>query len=406
MSDAGENFYRRDGFSTLPVRLARGEGHRLFDTAGKEYLDLCAGFGAISCGHANPTVVARMEAQLRAITAPAYFRSDILDQALAAIDARLPKGLHTVAIYNTGAEAIEQATRLARAMTGRQRFITFQGHFHGKTHGNMFLLKQYPGVYGPRPDGYCTTLEFGAPEQGPFSAEALDAALEAAAGDDLAGVVSEAAVGYSGPYALPDDFVPTLRRFCDRHGAKLIVDEVFTSFMRCGHWFLSGRAGHTPDILCFGKGLGNGMPVAALASTPLGAEKLPETAPGSTFSGNYLACAAIVGVAEVLSADPGLSARISACERFFFDAVQSKFPDPASQILPGGKGLLLGLRIGGRSAAEIMELFRAVLDAGVLVSFNPRGLRLSPPLTIPQAEFERGVQILLDVIAGHSDLRG
>lgn len=401
-----EDFYRRDAITGLPIRLARGEGHLLYSEDGREILDFCAGFGAVSCGHANPIVNARLEAQLRAVTASTYFRADIVDQCVAAIDARLPSGLHTAAIYNTGAEAIEQATRLARAMTGRRRFITFQGHFHGKTHGNFFLLKQYPEVYGPRPDGYSTTLEFGAPEQGDFSAEALDAALESVAGDDLAGVICEASVGYSGPYALPQDFVPTLRRFCDRHGAKLIVDEVFTSFMRCGHWFLSGRAGHTPDLLCFGKGLGNGIPVAAVAATPSGAEKLKETAPGSTYAGNYLACAAALGVTEVLTAEDGLAERIADCEKMFFDAVRAKFPDPAKNIAPGGMGLLLGIRMGGRSADDAMTLFRACLDAGILVSFNPKGLRLSPPLTIPMAAFERGVHQVLDVIAEHPVLRG
>lgn len=399
MNSGDSSFYRRDMFADLPVRLARGEGHYLYDESGREILDLCAGFGAISCGHAHPGVLRRLEMQLRAVTAPAYFRADIVEQSIAAIDARLPRGLHTVALYNTGAEAIEQATRLARAMTGRRRFITFQGHFHGKSHGNMFLLKQYPPAYGPRPEGYVTTLEFGAPEQGNFSPEALEAALEEVAGDDLAGVITEAAVGYSGPYALPEGFVPVLRRFCDRHAALLIVDEVFTSFLRCGHWFLSGREGHTPDILCFGKGMGNGIPVAAVATTPLGADKLKETAPGSTFAGNYLACAAALGVAEALSADPGLPQRVAACERFFFDAVRARFPDPGTGISPGGKGLLLGLRFEGRATTEVFQLFRSVLDAGILVSYNPRGLRLSPPLTIPQAEFNRGVEKLLDVVA-------
>lgn len=405
MNTPARGLYRLDGFGELPVHLARGEGHTLFDDTGRAYLDFCAGFGAVSCGHAHPHVTARLEAQLRAVTAPAYFRADVLDACIAALDARLPEGLHTVALYSTGAEAIEQATRLARAITGRRRFITFQGHFHGKTHGNMFLLKQYPPVYGPRPEGYATTLEFGAPEQGAFSPEALEAALEAAAGDDLAGVLCEAAVGYSGPYALPDGFVPVLRRFCDRHGALLIVDEVFTSFMRCGAWFLSARAGHAPDILCFGKGLGNGVPVSAVAARPDAARRLGETAPGSTFAGNYLACAAALAVTEVLGADVELPARVAACERFFFDAVCQAFPDSAAGVAPGGIGLLLGLRIAGREPAVCAALFRAALDAGILVSYNPRGLRLSPPLTMPLEVFQDGVTRLLDLLSRHPVLR-
>jgi 4-aminobutyrate aminotransferase/(S)-3-amino-2-methylpropionate transaminase len=212
-------YYRQDGFPELPVRFARGAGHLLHDDAGRAYTDLCAGFGAVSCGHANVTVNARLQRQLETLSAAAYSRTAIADECVAALDARLPEGLHTAALYSTGAEAIEQALRLARAMTGRRRFISFQGHFHGKTHGNMFLLQQYPGVYGPRPEGYATTLDFGAPGQDAFSASALEEALAQAAGDDLAGVVFEATIGYSGPYALPGEFAPALRRFCDRHGA-------------------------------------------------------------------------------------------------------------------------------------------------------------------------------------------
>lgn len=391
-------YYRQDGFPELPVRFARGAGHLLHDDAGRAYTDLCAGFGAVSCGHANVTVNARLQRQLETLSAAAYSRTAIADECVAALDARLPEGLHTAALYSTGAEAIEQALRLARAMTGRRRFISFQGHFHGKTHGNMFLLQQYPGVYGPRPEGYATTLDFGAPGQDAFSASALEEALAQAAGDDLAGVVFEATIGYSGPYALPGEFAPALRRFCDRHGAVLIADEIFSGLLRCGEWFLSARSGCCPDILCFGKGLGNGFPISAVATSPSGAGSLRHATPGSTFAGNVLACAAALGVFEVLGGLPELPGEIAAHERAFFDKVHAVFPGGARGVTPGGQGLLLGVRLGGCSPDEIMGHFHAVLSAGVLVSYNPRGLRLSPPLTIPAAAFNDGVDTLLRVL--------
>lgn len=397
---SGARHYRLDGYRDLPVRLARGEGHWLWDTTGKRYIDFCAGFGAVSCGHAHPVVTARIERQLRTLTAHAYFETDIADECIAALDNRLPQGLHTAAIYNTGAEAVEQALRLARLITGKQRIIAFEGHFHGKSHGAMFLYKNYPAAYGPRPEGYSSPLAFGAPEHGVFSPAALEEAIDAAAcAGDVAAVICEAAVGYSGPYALPSGFIPTLRRCCDRHGILLIVDEVFASFMRCGEWFLSLREGCRPDVLCFGKGLGNGMPVSAVACGPAAAARLKETAPGSTFAGNLLACAAALGVVDALSAVNGLGDRVRGLERRFFDAVTTAFPDGARGVQPGGVGLLLGLRLESRSPVEVMEVFRAVLDAGVLVSNNPRGLRVSPPLTISDEAFDHGMDKLLRVLA-------
>lgn len=390
--------YRQDGFPDLGIRMARGEGHVLYDDAGRAYLDFCAGFGAVSCGHGHPHVLGRVEAQLRTLVPTMYFRNALIAECVSELDARLPRELHTLALYSTGAEAIEQALRLARAMTGRRRFLSFLGHFHGKTHGSMFLLKQYPPVYGPRPDGYATTLAFGAPEQGDFDIAAFEAALEAeACGGELAGVVCEAAIGYSGPYALPEAFLPALRRFCDRHGAMLIVDEIFSSFLRCGEWFLSGREGCRPDLLCFGKGLGNGFPVAAVAGTAAAAEKLRDTAPGSTFAGNLAACAAALGVAEVLGSTPGLAGHVAACERLFFEKVEAAFPGGARGVVPGGKGLLLGIRLD-QTPDEVMAHFRATLDAGVLASYNPRGLRLSPPLLMPREVFAQGVDTLLRVL--------
>jgi len=383
--------YQRSPYGRFPLKIDRGEGMHLVDAAGRRYLDLCAGWGAVSCGHRHPVVEAALAEALAGACATGYLDPPAQADGLALLNPLLPGDLGLVALYSTGAEALDFALRLARNHTGRAPFVAFRGHFHGKTHGNMYLLGVLPECYGPRPPGYVTVLD--APLAGDAEAiEGFARALEAASDPPPAAVILEPVVGYSGPAPLPAEALRAVRDFCDRHGALMIMDEVFTSMFRCGAWFEAGATGVIPDILVFGKGMGNGFPVAGVAATSAVAPSVAKSLPGSTYSGNGLAWAAVKGVLACLSAEADrLPRHVEQLEALARDWAASSALCRTQGLEVRGKGAMIGLRLGEQWQHRVQELVCACLDEGVVPSHGQQGLRLTPPVLITAEEWCEGL---------------
>ena len=386
-------YYRPSSCQTYPITIAHAEGAFLYDKQGRAYLDLLGANGAISCGHGNPAVVAAVREQLDRVWLTADLPTTIQETTIAEIDRILPDTLNLGMLYSTGSEAVELALRLARAMTGGRRFITFKEHFHGKTHGLLHLLSWYPDCYGPAPAGYRTNIDLGALGDANVLQQHLLETLRSQDGPDLAGVVCEPVLGASGPQRLPDALLPTLQDFCRERGVPLIVDEILSGLFRCDGWFVSQSCGVCPDILCFGKGLANGLPISAVAVSPAVAEYLPQTMAGSTFSGNSLVCAAACGVLGFLH-QHDLSPAVARLERLFYERLRAWAQRRGIALKLDGVGALLSLGFPESDEPAPDRLYHDLLERAVIVSRGARRLRLMPALTISASDFEQGLETI------------
>jgi len=284
---------------------SHGEGHRLFDTDGRAYLDFANGIAVTALGHAHPRVTAAIHAQVDRLIGPINaigFTAPISELA-AALAATFPDPLGSVMFLNSGSEAIDGALKLARRVTGRPGIIAFRGGFHGRTFGatsvttsNLNYRTGYepllPGVqFAPYPVAY---PEFDGDEE--VAAEASLAALESLLGaviapSTVAAVLIEPVLGEGGYNPAPTSFLRELRALCDRHGILLIADEVQSGYGRTGKMWAFEHAGIVPDVVCVAKAIANGLPLSAIVSSHELQDRWGRGAHGSTFGGNPVGCA-------------------------------------------------------------------------------------------------------------------
>ena len=269
--------------STPPplTQLVRGEGARVWDVDGNEYLDFLAGIAVNALGHAHPVFVDAVSRQAATLAHVSNYFSTPPQLELAGRLLRLSGAGDQGRVFfgNSGAEAIEAAIKLARR-TGRPRILALENSFHGRTMGSLSLtgkpalqadfLPLLPGI-----QHLPTTIE----------------ALEAAIGEDVAALVLEPIKGEAGVVELPDGYFEAARQLTAAHGALLIVDEIQTGAGRTGDWFAFQRHGITPDAIAVAKGIGGGFPIGALITFGAASELLVAGNHGSTFGGNPLATA-------------------------------------------------------------------------------------------------------------------
>lgn len=290
-----------------------GSGVYLYDVDGKKYLDFTSGIGVTNTGHAHPNVVKAVQAQaaklLHAQANIVYHEPMI--QLTDELSRVLPKQLDTFFFSNSGAEAVEAAVKLARAATGRQNIIVFQGSFHGRTHATMAMTTSktiyragyqplVPGIFvAPFPYAY----DYGW-DEGPtidFCVRELKRLLKMqTAPGETAAVVIEPVLGEGGYVPVPNRFMHALRQICDEHGILLVADEVQSGFGRTGKWFGIDHSGVLPDIVIMAKGLASGMPLSGIAAPRQLMEKWPPGSHGGTYGGNAVACAAAVATVQTL----------------------------------------------------------------------------------------------------------
>ena len=296
---------------------ARGEGHHLFDTSGKAYLDFANGIAVSVLGHGHPAVTAAIHAQVDALIAPCaamgYAESTVRHARLLA--EFLPEPLDSIFFMNSGSEAIEAALKLARRVTGRPGIIAFRGGFHGRTIGaasitssNINYRQGYepllPGVYlSPFPSVY---REFAGDEERAVEVSLKhlrDLLATTIPPSAVAAMILEPVQGEGGYIPAPPAFLQALRAICDDHGILLIADEVQAGFGRTGRMWSFEHAGIVPDVVCMAKAIANGLPLSAIATSKALQVRWGKSAHGTTFGGNPVSCAAGIAVLETIRAE-------------------------------------------------------------------------------------------------------
>jgi putrescine aminotransferase len=374
--------------SGSPVEV-RASGTTIWDHEGKAYLDFAGGYGVFTLGHSHPRVVAAVRAQLEAMALSGKTMFSPLAGRLARALAELTPGDLSYAFFaNSGTEAVEGALKLARAATGRSKFVATYDAYHGKTLGALSVSGREAFQTPFRPLlGDVVHVPYG-------DADALEAALRGAAA-----FVVEPVQGEGGVNVPPAGYLALARQACDRAGALLIADEVQTGLGRCGLLFACERDGVVPDVLVLAKGLSGGIvPIGAYVARPAAWNAAYAKAPllhTSTFGGNPLACAAALAALDVLREERLVDNARERGEQLLAGArrIASEYPSVVHEAR--GLGLLAGVELTseGYGGTIIPEMLRA----GVTVAWTlnqQRVVRLEPPLIVTAAEVERALAAL------------
>ncbi len=374
------------GVRRWPLALERGEGSRVWDVDGREYLDLTAGWGVTCIGHSHPELADAIADQARTlmqVTNVVYSKPQLeLASRLAKI---MPDEIQRSFFVSSGTEANEGALKLAHRSTGRSRYVATANSFHGRTLGAMGVLGQEK--YRARWSGIITENSFV-----PYGD--LDAA-KAALGDDVAAMIVEPVQGEGGVHVPPDGYLTGLAEACHAQGALLILDEVQTCIGRTGRWMALEHSGVRPDIVTLGKGLGGGVPLAAFMATDHVMSSIEPGDHGGTYAGNLLTCRAGATVLRIVE-EQGLVERAARLG----DHVRERFESLTSDAIEGvrGVGLLVGLVL--REAEAAARAHAGLRDSGVLVNLTAdRVLRLFPALNIPEDELDRGLDAIEAAVA-------
>ena len=393
---------------------SHGEGHRLFDTDGRAYLDFANGIAVTALGHRHPRVTAAIHEQVDRLVGPINaigFTAPISELATA-LAATFPDPLDSVMFLNSGSEAIDGALKMARRVTGRPGIIAFRGGFHGRTFGatsvttsNLNYRTGYepllPGVYlSPYPMPH---PELGSDEEAASAAALaiLQSLLTTVVAPSVVGaILIEPVLGEGGYVPAPSSFLQALRALADEHGILLIADEVQSGYGRTGAMWAFEHAGIVPDIVCVAKAIANGLPLSAIVSSRDLQERWGRGAHGSTYGGNPVACAAGLAVlATIADEDLIANARARGAELVTGLGKIAAEDDRIGDIR--GLGLMIGVEFTDRATGEpdgILpdRLMAASADAGLLVLTCGRMhevVRWIPPLDVTAAEIAEAVEI-------------
>lgn len=363
----------------LPVTFVRGRGCRVYDDAGREYLDMVAGIAVNLLGHSHPDVVAALTRQASQLihTSNLYFTEPQVELAKRLVELSFPA---RVFLCNSGAEANEAAIKLARKWGAKNRdgafeIITATGSFHGRTLAAVTAGGQhkYSDPFEPLPPGFVHV---------PYN----DAqAIESATTDKTVAVMLEPVMGEIGVVAAAPGYLKRVREWCDRRNLLLILDEVQTGLGRTGRWFAHQHAGITPDVMTLAKGLGGGVPIGACLANPR-ADVFEPGDHGSTFGGNPLACAVATTVLAVIERD-GLVGHAAEMGDVLGGAIAALGAKETR-----GRGLMQAFEFEDAKAKPFQS---ACLDAGLVVNaVDDHSIRLVPPLIITTEDIERAYDVM------------
>ena len=369
------------------VRMVKGEGCRLWDEDGNEYLDFLAGIAVVGLGHANPEIADAIAQQARTLVHVSNLYGTVPGTDVAITLDRLLGGGGQIFFTNSGAEAIECAIKLARKWGGDGRYgvVSAYGSFHGRTLGALHATGQPAKWEGfqPLPEG--------------FRHVAWNdlAALEAAIDPTVAAVLLEPIQGEGGVHPATSEYFEGVRRLCDERGLLMIVDEIQTGLGRTGEWFGFQHFGVEPDVVTMAKALGNGMPIGACWAKRDVAAVFQPGDHGTTYGGQPLAASAARATLEILERvnAPQLAERAGAEFRHLLETIEGV-------IQVRGLGLLLAaeLAVGIDAKAVASDL----LQRGLIVNaVSPTSLRFAPPLIVSESEIAQAVDLLSAVLADH-----
>ncbi len=368
-------------YARMPVELVRGEGARMWDAEGNEYLDFLCGISVTSLGHCHPNVVEAVREQAgRLMHASNLFYTEPAMRLAERLSVSSLGG--KVFFCNSGTEANEAAIKLARKARREGDIVVVQGAFHGRTYGALSATpqeaKQAP--FAPLVPGF-------------RAVPADPAALAAAVDDRTAAVLLEPIQGESGVHVLSQELLRAARDACDEHGAALVFDEVQCGMGRTGTLWAYEQTGVVPDAMTVAKALGGGMPIGALITGARLADVLAPGDHGSTFAGGPVVCAAALA-ALALTEDPDLLANVTEMGRRLACGLEGL---PHVREVRG-RGLMLACDLEV-SAPEVVR--RALLQERLIVNATgPATLRLLPPLTIGETEVEEALGRLSAALEG------
>ncbi|MEI9949680.1 MAG: acetylornithine/succinylornithine family transaminase [Pseudomonadota bacterium] len=392
--EAGHS-YLYPNYRQPPFVFVRGQGSSLFDASGKRYLDLYAGIAVSTLGHAHPKLTAAIAAQAGKLLHVSNYFFNEPNIRLAETLCRLTE-MDRAFFCNSGTEAIEATLKLARrhfhaqGQTARQRIIAFRNSFHGRTLGALAATGQdkYKDGFGPLPG--VTHVGYGE-----------IAAVRAAMGPDVAGILVEPVQGEGGVLPAPPGFLRELRALTSSTGALLLADEVQTGIGRTGKFLAFQHEGVQPDVVALAKALGGGVPIGAMVCKKFLQEALPPGSHGSTFGGNPLASAAALAVLDVLEND-GLLAQVAQRGEelsLLLSKTASRFPKLVE--CARGRGLLQALVL--RDGVDARKVMAILQESGVLLTIaGGQALRFSPPLIVTRAELEEGVALLERALSAYA----
>jgi acetylornithine/succinyldiaminopimelate/putrescine aminotransferase len=376
-----EEQYQLATYKKMSISVEHGRGAWVWTSEGDKYLDLYGGHAVCATGHSHPHVVRAIKAQVEKVI---FYSNLVYSETRARAAEKLvsiaPNSLTRAFFCNSGTEANENAMRMARLATGREKVISFSGGFHGRTADSISgtFLGKYREIGRPNVPGH-VRAEFGDIES-----------VRELADEETAAIILEPIQSMAGVREAPPEFFTELRNICDALGIALIFDEVQTGIGRTGSWFFAGSplAGEVePDIITLAKSLGSGLPVGACLVSKAIAGHITENDLGTTFGGGMLAMAAVLATLEAIE-DHGMVENAAAAENYLRDNLKGIGGIAAVR----GKGCLLGIEFEEPAARVHAQLLKKKIITGT--SSAPNVLRLLPPLCIGLPE----LNLLVDAL--------
>ncbi|GAC1446582.1 MAG: aminotransferase class III-fold pyridoxal phosphate-dependent enzyme [Pyrinomonadaceae bacterium] len=379
---AREDEFQLATYKKMNIAAMRGQGCWVETNAGEKYLDLYGGHAVCATGHCHPVVVEAIKKQAEQLLFYSNLvYSDVRARAAEKLIAVAPESITKAFFCNSRTEANENAMRMARMATGREKIITFSGSFHGRTADaiSATALGKYRELGKPNVPGHLFA-EFGSIE-----------AVENLADNTVAAMMLEPIQSMAGVVMHAPDYYKHLREICDRHGILLIFDEVQTGVGRTGEWFFaeSAAAGEVvPDIITLAKALGSGVPVGACLTKTSVSEVIKENQLGTTFGGGMLAMAAVTATIEAIEQD-----EMIANARTMENYLRERLKEIPQVVSLRGRGLLIGIEFKEPIAATVNK---ALLERRIITgtSSDAKVLRLLPPLCVKKKEIDLLVNAL------------
>jgi len=401
-----------------PVFVERAMGSEIWDVEGKRYIDFGTGIAVCSAGHSHPKITAAVIEQVQkfshtCVMVTPYDSSVRLAEKLNQL-APGPSKKKSIFV-TTGAEAVENTIKIARAHTGRRGVIAFNGGFHGRTMLAMGLtgkITPYKNLFGPFPAEL-----YHAPFPIEFHGVSVEDSLKALdnlfkvdiAPSDVAAIIVEPVQGEGGFYPAPVEFMRALRTLCDEHGIVLVSDEIQTGFGRTGKMFCSEYSGIEPDLITVAKGMANGYPIAAVVGKAEIMDAPLAGGLGGTYAGSPVACVAALAMLEVIDEEALVDSanRVRDTFRARLEALQAKFPKTIGHLRTNhGAMMAMELVQNGDAEQPDADLTKAILGLAyekglVLLACGSRGnvIRFLPALNISDELINEGMDIIAECLA-------
>lgn len=379
-----EKKYIAPTYGRLPLTPVKGEGMKLVDSEGKEYLDFVAGLAVCSLGHSHPAISDALTKQSKKLVHVSNLyhipNQAELGKKLAEVT---PKSIQKFFFCNSGAEAVEAALKLAVKHTGKEKILALEDSFHGRTSASLGLTwkKAYRKPFKPLISDAFEFLPKGDLEK-----------VEEKIDDKTAAVIAEPVQGEGGVKVLPEDFLPGLRELCDEKDVLLILDEIQAGLCRTGKWFACDHWKVEPDILTMAKALGNGFPIGSMGARP---EVMDTFSPGdhaSTFGGSPLACAVGKAVIETMQSE-NMPAHVEKVGRYFKNKLQDLVKEHEIAREVRGLGLMLAMELDDEKKAK--KVLARTQEDGFLINRTAGSvLRFVPPLIVQKNHVDQLIEEL------------